>query len=159
MNLYGVELAGEVEVADYAKLHGSLSWSRGNQRVAADATKTYFDGAVPITAIVGVTHQIPQYDLQLELFGTFAAGKTNASDDALFLPSSYALFDTYAKWTPRENFELTLGIENILDKRYFPNTLQNYNLTPASAAVANVNPLELQTGPGRVFKIGATVKF
>ncbi|WP_052194459.1 TonB-dependent hemoglobin/transferrin/lactoferrin family receptor [Aureimonas altamirensis] len=159
VNLYGVELAGEVEVADYTRLHGSLSWSRGNQRVAADAAKTFFDGAVPITAIVGVTQQIPQYDLQLELFGTFAAGKTSASNDELFLPSSYALFDAYAKWTPRENFELTLGVENILDKRYFPNTLQNYNLTPASAAVANVNPLELQTGPGRVIKVGATVRF
>ncbi|KAA0968136.1 TonB-dependent hemoglobin/transferrin/lactoferrin family receptor [Aureimonas fodinaquatilis] len=159
VELYGLELAGEVEVTDYTRLQASLSWSRGNQRVASDAAKTFFDAAVPITAIVGVTHQLPDYNLQFEVFGTFAAGKTDASNDALFLPSSYAFFDAYAKWTPRDNFELTLGVENILDKRYFPNTLQGYNKTPASTAVANVNPLELQTGPGRVFKVGATVKF
>ena len=51
-----------------------------------------------------------------------------------------------------------LGILNIFDTRYFPNTLTNYNNT-AGIDTANQNPLELQVAPGRTFKVGAKVTF
>jgi len=112
-----------------------------------------------LTATLGVKHLLPEQNLQLELFGTFAAGRTKNSNPNAFLPAGYAIFDSYAKWTPRQNFELTAGVENIFDRRYFPNTVTGYAKTPAIPAVANVNPLELQTGAGRTFKLGATVRF
>ncbi len=159
VKLWGIEFGGEYEIVDYTTLTANISWSKGRQKVSASADGTPFDGAVPLTAILGIKHELPEQNLQLELYGTFAAGQTERASATSFLTSGYALWDTYAKWTPRENFELTLGVENIFDQRYFPNTLTGYQQVPDSAAVANVNPLELQTGPGRVFKIGATLKF
>jgi len=69
------------------------------------------------------------------------------------------VFDAYAKYSPTDNVELTAGIQNVFDLRYFPNTLTGYANTPASPASADQNPLELQTAPGRTFKLGATVRF
>lgn len=159
VKLWGIEFGGEYEILDDTTVSANFSWSKGRQRVSAGAEKTAFDGAVPFTAVLGVKHVLPEYNLQFEAFGTFAAGRTENASPTSYLASGYALFDAYAKWTPRKNFELTFGVENIFDRRYFPNTLTNYERDPGSDAVANVNPLELQTGPGRVFKVGATVKF
>lgn len=159
VELWGIEFSGEYEVVDYTTLSANVSWSKGRQQVTASSAETAFDGAVPFTAVLGIKHELPDYGLQFELFSTLAAGRTEASSASYYLPDSYALFDAYAKWTPRENFEITFGVENIFDTRYFPNTLTGFDKVASSTAVANVNPLELQTGPGRVFKVGATVKF
>lgn len=159
VRLWGIEFGGEYEIMDFTTVSASLSWSKGRQKVDAASDKTAFDGAVPFTAVLGLKHELPDYGLQFELFGTFAAGRKEASSADDYLPSGYALFDAYAKWSPSDNVEVTFGIENIFDRRYFPNTLTGFSTVPASAAVANVNPLELQTGAGRTFKIGATVRF
>ena len=157
--LWGIEFGGEYEVLDYTTASANITWSKGRQRTSAGAPTTAFDGATPLTAVLGLKHELPDYGLQFEVFGTFAARRTQNSDAADYLVPGYAVFDAYAKWTPRENVELTAGIENIFDRRYFPNTLTGYDRVPASVATANVNPLELQTAPGRVFKLGATVRF
>ncbi|OOG76349.1 hypothetical protein B0E45_00695 [Sinorhizobium sp. A49] len=157
--LWGIEFGGEYEVLDDTTASANITWTKGRQRTSAGAATTAFDGATPLTAVLGLKHELPDYGLQFEVFGTFAAGRTQNSDPADYLVPGYAVFDAYAKWTPRENVELTAGIENIFDRRYFPNTLTGYDRVAASVATANVNPLELQTAPGRVFKIGATVRF
>ena len=157
--LWGIEFGGEYEVLDYTTASANITWSRGRQRTSSTAPSTAFNGATPLTAVLGLKHEIPDHGLQFELFGTFAAGRTENSNPAAYLPGGYAVFDAYAKWKPRENVELTAGIENIFDRRYFPNTVTEYNRVPPSADTANSNPLELQTAPGRVFKLGATVRF
>jgi hemoglobin/transferrin/lactoferrin receptor protein len=159
VRFWGLEFGAEYEVLDYTTLSANVAWSKGRQKTSATAASTAFDNAVPFTAILGVSHELPEYNLKLDLLATLAAGKKEASSDKSYLPSGYGLLDAYAKWAPKENIEVTFGVENIFDRRYFPNSLTGYDATPASAAVANVNPIELQTGPGRVFKLGATVKF
>jgi hemoglobin/transferrin/lactoferrin receptor protein len=159
VRLWGIEIGGEYEILADTTVSGSLAWSKGRQRVSAAARETAFNGAMPINAVIGLKHVLPDYNLQLEVFGNFAAGRTENSVPTNFMPSGYAVFDAYAKWTPRENFELTFGVENIFDRRYFPSSVTEYASVPSSTAVMNVNPLELQTAPGRVFKVGATVKF
>ncbi|MCP8896224.1 TonB-dependent hemoglobin/transferrin/lactoferrin family receptor [Shinella daejeonensis] len=159
VRFWGIEIGGEYEVMENTTASANIAWSRGRQKVNAGAATTAFDGAIPLVAVLGLRHEMPDYGLQFELFTTLASGRTENASATAFLPSGYALFDAYAKWSPRKDFELTVGIENIFDRRYFPNSLTGYERTPASTAVANVNPLELQTGAGRTFKIGATVKF
>ncbi len=159
VKLWGIEFGGEYEVYENTVASANIAWSKGRQQVSASSARTAFDGAVPVVAVLGLKHELPDYGLQFEVFGTFAAGRTKAASATTYLPGGYALFDAYAKWKPRDNFELTAGIENIFDRRYFPNTLTSHTIVPGSAATANVNPLELQTGAGRVFKVGATVRF
>jgi len=72
------------------------------------------------------------------------------------------VFDAITSWSPRWVPGLTLraSVLNIGDARYFRslNGATTYPIVP-TVAVAQTNPLELQTAPGRTFKIGATYAF
>lgn len=159
VKLWGIEIGAEYEFLDNWWADASLTYQRGTQRLSAGAAKTPFDGAVPLTAVVGLRHLIEDWNLEMEVVGTFASKVTRRADADAYKPGGYAVFDAYATWKPTDRFELNAGIQNIFDKRYFPNTLTNYNNTPASVASANVNPLELQVAPGRTYKLGATMRF
>src|SRR5690606_22343280 len=121
--------------------------------------ETVFDGAVPLTTVLGVRYELPEHNFEFEVFGTFADGVSERSNPNSFKPEGYAVFDAYAKYSPTENVELTAGIQNIFDVKYFPNTLSGAYLNVPTNAAAGQDPLELQAGPGRTFKLGATVKF
>jgi hemoglobin/transferrin/lactoferrin receptor protein len=159
MKLWGIEASAEFEVYENLFASGTLTYSKGVQQANSSSTETPFDGAVPLTLVAGLRYELPDNGLEFEVIGTFASGVTERSDPNAFKPVGYAVFDAYAKWEPAENIELTAGIQNIFDTRYFPNTLTGYANTPDSPAVANVNPLEQQVAPGRTFKVGAKVTF
>ncbi|KQW75914.1 hypothetical protein ASC89_23640 [Devosia sp. Root413D1] len=158
VRLAGIEASAEFEVFENLFATGSLTYTTGVQQVSATAPETAFDGAVPLTVVAGLRYEIPDNGLEFEVIGTFADGVRERSDPNAFKPAGYAVFDAFAKWQPQENIELTAGILNIFDTRYFPNTLTNYNNT-AGIDTANQNPLELQVAPGRTFKVGAKVTF
>lgn len=159
VEIWGIEASAEYEAIDNLFLHGALSWSQGVQQVDGGAGETAFDGAVPLTVVAGLRYEVPEHGLELEFIGTFAAGVTERSDPAAFKPAGYAVFDAYAKWQPSETIEISAGVQNIFDTRYFPNTLTGYPAIQSDPAVAAVNPLEAQVAPGRTFKLGATMKF
>ncbi len=158
VDLYGIELSGEYEFYENIFATANLTWSRGTQRVSATSATTPFDGAVPLTAVLGLRYEMPENGLEFELLSTLAAGPTERSDPNAFKPAGYALLDGFVTWKPSENVEVNFGVQNIFDTRYFPNTLTGYANT-ASSAVANQNPLEAQVGAGRTFKVGTTVRF
>ena len=159
VKLWGIEIGGEYEFRDNWWASAAISYQHGKQRLTAGAAETAFDGAVPLTAVLGLRHYIPDWNLQWEVVSTLASGVTRRSDPDAFKPGGYALFDAFLTWNPTDRFELTAGIQNIFNTRYFPNTLTGYSRIPGSTSVADVNPLELQTGPGRTFKLGATLTF
>ncbi|WP_332712117.1 TonB-dependent hemoglobin/transferrin/lactoferrin family receptor [Pelagibacterium mangrovi] len=158
VEIFGIEFGGEYEVYDNIFASANVTWQHGTQQVNSGADTTPFDGAVPLTAVLGVRYEMPEYGLDFELLGTLAAGPSERSDPDAFLPDGYALLDGYVTWQPSENLEFNFGIENIFDTKYYPNTLTGYANT-APSSVQGVNPVELQTGPGRTFKVGATVRF
>lgn len=159
VELWGIEASAEWQFADDFTAFGSLAWSEGVQQISSSSPETVFDGGVPLTVIAGLRYEIPDNGLEFEVIGTLAAGVDERSDPAAFKPEGYGLLDAYVKWKPTENIELTAGVQNIFDTRYFPNTLSGYNAVESDPDVAAQNPLELQTGPGRTFKVGATIKF
>jgi len=158
VQLWGIEIGAEYEFYENIFATANVTYQKGVQRTSSAAAQTAYDGATPLTAVIGVRYEIPEHSLELEVVGTFAAGPTERSNPDAFKPDGYAVFDAFARWNPTENVEINFGVQNIFDTRYFPNTLTGYANT-ASSAVGNVNPLELQTAPGRTFKIGTTVKF
>lgn len=159
VKVWGVEFGGEYEVYDDIFLNGALSYQKGKQRISAGAAETVFDGAVPLTAVLGMRYLIPDWNLETEFVGTFAHGVTERADPNAFKPGGYAVFDAYAKWSPTPNIDVDFGVQNIFDRRYFPNTIAGTITNVISDSVANANPPELQVAPGRTFKLGATVRF
>ncbi|MBD7989676.1 TonB-dependent hemoglobin/transferrin/lactoferrin family receptor [Ochrobactrum sp. Sa2BUA5] len=159
VKVWGIEFGGEYEVYNNVFANAALSYMRGDQRVDAGSEKTPFDGASPLTTVLGLRYIIPDWNLETEFVGTFASGVKRRADENAFKPSSYTVFDAYAKWSPTKHIDVNFGVENIFDKRYFPNTLTGYANSPETSSVANVNPLEMQVAPGRTFKVGATMRF
>ena len=159
VDLYGIEFGGEYEFYENIFATANLTWQHGSQRVSSGAATTPFDGATPLTAVLGIRYEMPENGLKFELLTTLASGVTERADPAAFKPDGYALLDGYVTWKPTENVEINFGVQNILDTRYFPNTLTGYAANQTDIAVQGQNPLAAQVGPGRTFKIGTSVKF
>lgn len=159
VKVWGIEFGGEYEVYDNLFLNAAISYQKGTQRVSAGAAKTAFDGAVPLTAVLGGRYFIPDWKLETEVVATFAHGVTQRADPNAFKPSGYAVLDAYARWKPTDNIDVDFGIQNIFDRRYFPNTISGTITSAVPANVANANNPEMQVAPGRTFKLGATIRF
>lgn len=162
VNLWGVEFSGEWRFAEKWSINVTASYVDGTQRVNPTAAETKFDGTTPITVVTGLRYLDPSTGLDAQIIGTFADKVGPRSAPNLFRPSSYAVYDGILSWKPPHVPGLTLNasVLNILDTRYFRslNGATTYAI-PASTAVAIANPLELQTAPGRTFKIGANYAF
>lgn len=160
VKLSGIELASEFEVYENLFFNTAVTYQYGRQQTSPSAAEGWYEPATPLTAVLGLRYELPENDLEFEVFGTFAAGPEHRNNPGAFKPDGYAIFDAFTKWKPTEDIEITAGIQNIFDTRYFPNTLNGYNLPGVTGGTPTGNaPPELQTGPGRTFKVGASVKF
>jgi hemoglobin/transferrin/lactoferrin receptor protein len=135
---------------------GALAWMDGKRYAAPGAVGTQHL-VPPLTANLGLTYDLLQYDLQLRATGTVAKrAKPTAAGN--FTPPGYGLLDLGATWNITPTAQLNLSLNNVFDKRYFDFETASRTLTP-TAAVANTVPLELFTGAGRNFSLTLDVKF
>ncbi|WP_181832891.1 TonB-dependent hemoglobin/transferrin/lactoferrin family receptor [Bosea caraganae] len=163
-NLSRIEISG-IEASAEWKFHErwlanvTFSYQYGRQKTEAGAQTTPYNVS-PLKAVAGLKYLMPEYGLEAELIGSFAAGATRASSPAIFKPGGYSVFDAFLNWKPTSFITLRGGVENIFDRRYFADLVNpTFNKVPDSPAVAATNPLELQTAPGRTFKLAASVEF
>ena len=157
VKLSGIEASGEWAFAKEWVAMASLSWQHGDQRVAAGVARTPFNAALPFKSVLGLKWIKREWGLEAEVLATLAAPVARVSSPTIFKADGYTVFDAYLNWRPTDNLKLRAGIQNILDERYFP-SVRDYNLA-SGAAVAAANPLELQVGIGRSYKLGATLEF
>jgi hemoglobin/transferrin/lactoferrin receptor protein len=158
VQISGIEASAEYRLHERWLLNASLSYQYADQRVTAGAAKTPFD-VNPFKAVTGVKYLMPEYGLEAEVIGTFAGGANRASTTDTFKQGGYSVFDAYLNWKPTSFITLRGGVENIFDRRYFANLVGGSYAKTASTSVAAANPLELQTAPGRTFKVSATAEF
>lgn len=157
VKISGIEASAEWRFHERWVTHLALSYQYGQQRKVPGAAVVPFNVS-PFKAVAGLRYLIPEYGLEAELIGTFAAGATRADAPTTFKPGGYSVFDAYLNWKPASFIRLRAGVQNIFDRRYFADVL-NYSKTPDTLSVAATNPLELQTAPGRTFKLAASVEF
>jgi hemoglobin/transferrin/lactoferrin receptor protein len=155
----GIEFFGQYAVTDRLTALGSFSYQYGTQRATTGAVKTPFNGASPFSGTIGLRYAMPEHKLEFEATSLLASGVNRAAAPVNFKPGGYAVFDAFVGYTPWENVKLRAGVMNIFDKRYFPSSVTaNYNKT-ATAATAGTNPLELQTAPGRTYRVSLQTDF
>lgn len=162
-NLASVKISG-IEASAEWKFHErwignvALSYQYGTQQTEAGARTTPYNSISPFTAVAALKYLMPEYGLEAEFISTFGSGVTRASTPAIFKPGGYSVFDAFLNWKPTSFITVRGGVQNIFDKRYFSN-VYGFDRVPASASVAATTPLELQTAPGRTFKLAASVEF
>jgi len=156
-DVWGIEASGEWAVNDRLTATGSLAFQRGTQVTTAGAARTPAD-LLPFSGVVGVSYAIPERNLTLDAFSRFASGVTRTASDTGLRPGGYALLDLYARWDVTEMASVNFGITNVFNTRYFEESAIGVTTTP-SEAVARQNPLDLRTGPGRVFSVSVQTRF
>lgn len=157
VKVHGVELEGAFEISKTLRLNGSAAWQKGTQRATADAETTPHT-LPPLTGTLGVSWDVPNSSLTLDVVGTFAAAVTETASETSFKPAGYGIVDVFAKWDVAENAVLNVGVKNLFDKRYFEASAASLSATSTSATSV-ITPLELQTGAGRVFSVSLDMKF
>ena len=159
VEISGIEASAEYRINERWLVNASLSYQYGKQRADAAAIETPFD-VNPFKAVTGIKYLMPEYGLEAEFIGTFAGGANRPSSPTIFAQGGYSVFDAYLNWKPTSSITVRSGVENIFDKRYFANLVggTTYEKNPL-ASVTAANPLELQTAPGRTFKLAASAEF
>ena len=158
VRVWGVEIEGEWDIRPDLRLSGAASWQKGNQRASAGGAKTPRT-LPPATAVLGLSWDVPDSAWTFDVVGTFAAGVTETAGPDDFKPAGYGVIDGFASWDVTDRAVLNLGVKNLFDKRYFQASAAGYSATAPNARTARANPIELQTGPGRVFTASLEVKF
>ncbi|MDP0929953.1 TonB-dependent receptor [Paracoccus onubensis] len=157
VHIWWLELEGRYEISDTLRLTASAAWQKGNQRTGPDAAKTP-TRVPPLSGTIAISWDTPQPGLTVDLVGLFASSVKYVESEDKFKPAGYGVIDAFARWEFAENAVLSLGVRNLFDKRYFEASAATYDRV-TSSAVANSNPIELQTGAGRAFTASLDYKF
>lgn len=148
---WGIEVAGEYEIAPNLTLNGSVAWQQGRDRATPGAAQTWAN-LPPLTGTLGLSWELPQYALTLDFITRFATGVTRTSTPTGFQPGGYGVLDIYGRWDLNPTTSLNFGVLNVFDRAYFqPSAI--------GLAVAASNPLGLHTGPGRTANISLNTRF
>ena len=159
VKLWGLEASAEWQVARNWTLNGSAVLQHGKQKNQDSTNYVPFDGASPLSGVLGVKYEMPKYGLSTQLMGTFSRGVKRVSDESYFKPGGYAVYDGYINWQIDKTFRLTASVLNILNRRYFESTANAFTANPSSASTIYTNPLELATGLGRTFAVSLSARF
>lgn len=159
VKIWGIEASGSYELHRDWRLNGGIAYMHGKQRDNGDNGYIAFDGASPVNGYLGVQWYSPQRFVDAELIANFSGPMRRVTNAGKYQPSGYTVFDGYLNFHPTKKVHLSMGVQNIFDKRYFLSYASTIDRVPASASTVYTAPLELYTGAGRSFTINAKVDF
>ena len=164
VNLWGIETSGEWHFAPNWTLNASSSYQYGKKQDSPGDKRTYFNEAMPLQGNIGLKWNVPDFNFDTEVVGTFSkavshVSKDKSSSDEIFKPSGYAIYDAYLNWHPSKNITIRGSVLNIFDRRYFKWPMFSSYYKNAQNNVKVTNPIELQTAPGRTFAVSAVINF
>jgi outer membrane receptor protein involved in Fe transport len=121
--IYGLEAGGEFDLSDRAMLRAVLNYTRGEEE-EADSGTTPGDRIPPLNGAVSLSIMMSDA-LEIEPRVEFAAEQDRLSPrdvrDSRINPDGtpgWATLNLEASWQAAAGWDLTLAVENILDKRY-----------------------------------------
>lgn len=158
VKIWGIEANAEWNVDRNWTLKAAASYQYGDQKADEESEWEPFARAIPLRVVGGVRWTSDDDSLMLELTGTYQDAFTRVPEGNFEPPSSFVL-DAIARWSPLENVDLTVGLYNITDERYYAPWAATYTEVPGSAAIAAQSPLEFAIQPGFNAQLGATIRF
>ena len=121
--LRGVEAGADIDLTESISASAVLNYTWGEQRVAGSATEPA-DRIPPLSGRLDIAYD-PGGDFRLEGWLRFAGeqDRLSARDvrDVRIDPtgtSGWAILGARASWDYRRDWQFTLGLDNLLDKRY-----------------------------------------
>ena len=120
--IYGAELATSVLLSESLRLHAILNYTRGEQ-VISNASEAA-DRIPPLSGRIVVDYEQSEglsFSARLEFADAQNRLSARDIDDVRIDPNGtpgWAVLGADVRWQPTEGWELMLGVNNILDKRY-----------------------------------------
>jgi iron complex outermembrane receptor protein len=109
--LYGMDVDGEVVLADRWRLSGVLNYVRGRR----DGDNLY--RIPPLNGLLALSYAAPRWGLTAEALS--ADGQTRVSETNREPTSSgYATFNLRGYWQLAQSLRLSAGVDNLADRRY-----------------------------------------
>ncbi|MBB3226291.1 hemoglobin/transferrin/lactoferrin receptor protein [Luteibacter sp. Sphag1AF] len=146
------------------KLEGSLSTSKGDKQVYGTAGWSPLNSVDPGSAVLGISYDARNWGV--ELIGKGVRRKDRLDNPTAFSAPGYATLDFYAHWTPLPALELSAGVSNIADRRYWDwgslhggvlaNVATGGGVDDVQQASAQIQRL---TMPGRSVSVSARYSF
>ncbi|WP_192954783.1 TonB-dependent hemoglobin/transferrin/lactoferrin family receptor [Gallaecimonas mangrovi] len=168
VEIKGVELSGELELASVLSsqltrgivLSASAAYADGSYSSYEDAsgnvTKNMpLDSISPMTIVAGVQYDAPGSDWGSSLHATWTAAKRQSditSSSQWLATPSFTVLDTTAYYKPMANLKLSVGVFNLLDKKYW---LWNQIRTLSDSSTN----LDRYSQPGRNVRVNFKLSF
>jgi iron complex outermembrane receptor protein len=128
--IYGFDAGWGFEITGQWQLDGIVSYTRGKRRDIDDNLYRI----APLNTNLALTHHRETWSAAVE--GVFVDSQDKISETITFDPANpnnsndetpgYILMNVSGQWTPKEGFNLSAGVENVLDKDY-KNHLSGFN--------------------------------
>lgn len=158
LEVYGMEASAGFQFNDNFSTRLSMSYQKGTLEDDGGEEENY-NGALPLKAVLGLRYIKPEIGADIELMGTFQRGANDVENPEFSLePPGYVVFDLIAGWDITDNVKLKASINNLFDRRYFNADAKGFPIN-RNDDTKRVNPVELQTAPGRNFKLGFAYQF
>lgn len=152
--IYGVELSGYSYFTDELSLDFMASYQRGKKdKALAGQTDKDLADIVPLKTNIGLNYEKASHLVRLEMTATKDWNKYDEDNGEQALPG-YAVLNAKYNYKVSKNFDITVGMDNILDKTYaVSNTYQDLTLAGTADGVMLLNE------PGRYAYANLRYKF
>lgn len=145
---YGAEVKLAYQLTSQLKASGAVAWIDTKNK----ATNQPLSTAYPINGVIGLdyVHDVWGVGAKVRMADKNKKVPT-VSGTPLFKAPGYAVLDLTANYRPTKNIELSAGVYNVTDKKYWTSADTKGVLDDAQK--------DRYTQPGRNFAIGAEFKF
>nr|WP_246418106.1 TonB-dependent hemoglobin/transferrin/lactoferrin family receptor [Haloferula luteola] len=159
--IYGLELAGQLELGS---LHSAADgWQLGLAAASTRGTNLTdhlpLNSIEPVQAIAHIGYENPSGTFGTRLTGTWTAAVDRVDNTTnqgnYFLPPSWFTLDLGMWWQPVEDFQVHLGLNNLLDEKYW-----SWGSVRRGNGHLGGNTIDDRTtAPGRNFSLSVTKTF
>lgn len=152
----GVEAKADYLVNDNLEIKAGVAYIDGSETSNAGVT-TGIESVPPLAAVLGVNYRMDDHwfvGADLTFNARRNASDISTSTTTYFSTPSYTILDLHAGYRITKHVNLTAGINNLFDRKYW--RWSDVRDLTSSATYGNTVAM---TAPGRTFNVGAKIDF
>ena len=145
---YGAEVKLAYKLTDHLQASGAVAWIDSKNKSTDQPLATSY----PINGVLGLDYAHELWDIGAKIRMARKNTDVPTVDGAkLFQAPGYAVLDVTASYRPTKNIEITAGVYNVANKKYW--------LSADTKGVYDNAQKDRYTQPGRNFAVSAELKF
>lgn len=141
---YGIEAGLSYQLTPNWRASGNIAWMHGE-----NGKKQPLDTAYPLNGVLGIDYQQTKWGVGSNF--RWSKAQKRVSSDNIFKPAGYGVWDAHAWYRPNKQWEMSLNVYNLGNKKYWQHA------DVAGLDTTAIPNMDLYTASGR--NIAASVSF